>query len=290
MNINLFMIDEEPTGRIKCRIETKSGVVYKIPRRLFDSCKDSGGDIVKHLKQTGIYFLIGENSDGKQTIYIGQADARKTGDALNIRLSEHIKNEKEKYWNDWNEIIVFTTTDNSLHSTQISYLENKFRNLAIEANRYLVQNGNEPNKGNISEEDESNMQSYIKDICMIVGILGYKMFEPLVKHFRAETTKNVEEMLFNFQGKFKARGVFTNEGFVLLKGSEINSRINKSAHESTINAREQKKDKISNENTTTEDILFTSPSAAAGFVGGSSLSGNALWKTKDGKSPKDFNL
>lgn len=287
MNINLFMIDQEPTGRIKCKIETKSGIVYKIPRKLFDSCKNDGGDIVKHLKQTGVYFLIGENGDGKQTIYVGQADTRKSGDALNERLSEHIKNEKERYWNDWNEIIVFTTTDNSLHSTQISYLENRFRNLAVEANRYLVLNGNEPNKGNIPEEDESNMQSYVKDVCMIVGILGYKVFEPLVDK---NEINNHDEYEFIYQGKYNAKAIYTNEGFVLLKGSEINPRINKSAHDFTIKAREQNKNKINNESITTEDILFSSPSASAGFVGGCSLSGNAMWKTKDGKCPKDFNL
>ncbi|MCD7729811.1 MAG: DUF4357 domain-containing protein [Clostridia bacterium] len=35
---------------------------------------------------------------------------------------------------------------------------------------------------------------------------------------------------------------------------------------------------------------FTSPSAAANFVGGSSLSGNVCWITEDGKKPKDFGM
>ena len=43
-------------------------------------------------------------------------------------------------------------------------------------------------------------------------------------------------------------------------------------------------------NKTTEKILFSSPSAAATFVGGSSASGNEFWKTASGKSPKDLNL
>ncbi len=283
MNINLFMIDETPTGRIKCKIETKSGIVYKIPRRLFDACKSGGGDIVKHLKQTGVYFLLGENVEGKSTIYVGQADVRKSGDALNVRLAEHIKNEKEKYWNDWNEIIVFTTTDNSLHSTQISYLENQFRNLAIKAKRFVVQNSIEPFSGNISEEDESNMKSYIKDVCMIVGILGYKVFEPLVDREEIKINKNE----FIYQGKFKAKALITNEGFVLLKDSEINPTINPSAGYATANAREKNKNIINN-NKLTEDILFSSPSAAAMFVSGSSANGNLYWKNKDGKSPKEL--
>ena len=36
----------------------------------------------------------------------------------------------------------------------------------------------------------------------------------------------------------------------------------------------------------TADLLFSSPSSAAGFVGGASLSGNALWKDVEGKTLK----
>lgn len=37
--ITLYMIDGEPTGRIKSYISAKNGIVYKIPRKMFDSCK-----------------------------------------------------------------------------------------------------------------------------------------------------------------------------------------------------------------------------------------------------------
>lgn len=38
--------------------------------------------------------------------------------------------------------------------------------------------------------------------------------------------------------------------------------------------------------TLTETILLSSPSAAAGFIGGCSLSGNILWKDEKGTSLK----
>ena len=290
--ISMFMIDGEPSSRIKCTMKNRLSVIYKIPRLMLENCKEGNGDIVKHLKQTGIYFLIGENAEtGNKTIYVGQAGIRKNGKGLYCRLNEHIKNEKENYWSDWNEIIAFTTQNDSFGPTEISYLENKFTKLAKDACRYDVQNGNEPNQGNITEEKESELQDFIDDACVMISILGYKVFEPLLKQTITKNSKNIENMpLFSFQGKYKAYGVFTNEGFVLLKGSEINPVINKSAHGFTIKAREQNKNKINNESITTEDILFSSPSASAGFVGGSSLSGNAMWKTKDGKCPKDFNL
>jgi len=38
-----------------------------------------------------------------------------------------------------------------------------------------------------------------------------------------------------------------------------------------------------------DDVLLSSPSAAAAFVGGSSLNGNELWKTENGISLKNIN-
>ncbi len=64
--INFYLIDGEPTKRIKCTLQNWSGIVYKIPRAMLDDCKDGTSDIVRHLKQTGIYFLIAVSSQYKQ--------------------------------------------------------------------------------------------------------------------------------------------------------------------------------------------------------------------------------
>lgn len=40
--------------------------------------------------------------------------------------------------------------------------------------------------------------------------------------------------------------------------------------------------------TTTEDLLFSSSSAAAEFILGYSVSGPKIWKNKDGKSLKEI--
>ena len=286
--ISIFMIDGEPSSRIKCTMKNRLSVIYKIPRIMFESCKDGTGDIVKHLKQTGIYFLVGENIDtGNKTIYVGQAGIRKNGKGLYCRLNEHIKNEKENYWSDWNEIIAFTTQNDSFGPTEISYLENKFTNLAKDAGRYDVLNGNEPNQGNITEEKESELQDFIDDACVMISILGYKIFESLVNVENINNDNNRYE--FIYQGKYDARAIYTNEGFVLLKNSEISPILNKSARDTIKKYREKFKDNIIN-NKTTEDILFTSPSAAATFISGSSSSGNVFWKTSSGKSPKDIEL
>ena len=287
--INVFLMDGDPTCKIKCTLQNWTGIAYKIPRTMLEDCKEGEKDIVKHLKQTGIYFLLGEDSNtGNKAIYVGQAVSRKNGEGLLCRLLEHKRNMKEKYWNDWNEVIVFTTQNDSFGPTEISYLENKFTNLARSAGRYEVKNGNEPNPGNITEEKESELLEYVDYARIIIGMLGHKVFEQLVKS--NPFTNKVDSPIFYFKGKIKATGIFTNEGFVVLKGSSISPKLNPSAHKFTIKAREMNKNKIDENYILLEDVLFTSSSAAAGFVGGSSLSGNAMWATSDGKSPKDVEL
>lgn len=287
--INVFLMDGDPTLRIKCTLQNWTGIAYKIPRVMLDDCKDGNSDIVKHLKQTGIYFLLGEDlNSGNKAIYIGQAVARKNGDGLLCRLLEHKRNQKEKYWSDWNEVIVFTTQNNSFGPTEISYLENKFTNMAKQSGRYDVKNGNDPNPGNFTEEKESELLEYIDYARIIMGVLGHKVFEPVVKNVNSIYPKT-DCPIFEYKGKLNAKAVFTNEGFVLLKGSEICPNISKSAHDFTLKARKLNENKVV-DFITTEDILFTSPSGAAEFVGGCSLSGNVMWITKDGKSPKDLNF
>lgn len=97
--------------------------------------------------------------------------------------------------------------------------------------------------------------------------------------------------IFNFKSfKFKVTATVTAEGFILLKGSQNSTKIQNSAKPNVIKARTQYKDKISENGILLDYIPFSSPSFAASFVGGSSLSGNECWVTSDGKSPKDLNI
>lgn len=287
--IKLYLMDGEPTQRIKCTLQNWIGIAYKIPRTMLEDCKVGNGEIVQHLKQTGIYFLIGKDAEtDHNSIYIGQAVVRKNGDGLLGRILEHKANKKERYWNDWNEVIVLTTQNDSFGPTEISYLENKFTELARNANRYDIQNGNDPNQGNVTEEIESELAEYLIYAKMIVGVLGHNVFEPILKPSILSERANRMQPTFKYKGKLNATGVMTSEGFVVIKGSQISPKVSQSAHEFTVKARLQYATKIDNEFCLVENILFSSPTAAAGFVGGCSLSGNVMWVTSDGKTPKDF--
>jgi len=269
--IKLFLMDGEPSGRIKCSLANWTGIAYRIPRTEVDKCKD-----LEILKQSGVYFLFGTDSDDNPVVYIGQAGIRKNGKGLLLRVQE-----AHPSIDYWTESVMFTTTNNSFGPTEISYLENRFCNLAIQANRYVVKNGNDPNPGNITEETESELEEFIDYAKIVMGTLGHKVFEPYVSN---DNTSNNEPLLYFEYNGSKAMGKRTSDGFVVLKGSTINPQVTKACPMRAIKDRKKYAALINEEFTLTADVLLSSPSAAASFIGGASLSGNFKWKDENGVS------
>ena len=273
--IKLFLMDGEPSGRMKCSLANWTGIAYKIPRTALDKCKDL--DI---LKQSGVYFLFGTDKSDNAVVYIGQAGARKNGKGLLLRIQE-----PHAFIDYWTEAVMFTTTNNSFGPTEISYLENRFCNMAVQSGRYVVKNGNDPNPGNITEETESELEEFIDYAKIVMGTLGHKVFEPFVPSSEEE---DAEPVLYLEYGKGRASGKRTSDGFVIFKGSAVNPSLTKSCPERTIKDRKKYANKINKNGVLISDILLSSPSSAAGFVGGASLSGNALWKDSNGKTLKEL--
>lgn len=285
-SINLFLMDGKADGRIKCTLANWTGIAYKIPRTDIDLCKDR-----EDLKQSGVYFLFGVSDEtGDNVVYIGQAGERKNGEGILYRLQEHKRNPDKDYWT---EAVVFTTANNSFGPTEISYLEHRFCKLAVEAKRYKVKNGNDPTPGHITEEKECELEEFIEYAEIIMGTLGHKVFIPLqgtttVSSDDSTTTAAVEQELHLKHSKIKATGRRTSDGFVVLKGSQVSITEAKSCPGTIRNLRQKYADKISDDGRLTEDIGFSSPSAAAGFVSFSSVNGMIVWLSADGTTLKDL--
>ena len=287
-SINLFLMDGTPNGRMKCTLANWTGVAYKIPRTELDKCKGRGD-----LSQSGVYFLFGTSDQtGENIVYIGQAGARKNGEGILYRLQEHKRNPNKDYWT---EAVVFTTSNNSFGPTEISYLENRFCALATEAKRYLVKNGNDPTSGNITEEKESELEEFIDYAKIVIGTLGHKIFEKLAElKVPCEPLDIVrDDLVLHLKRKSKKSGLLieamckqTSEGFVVLKGSRIETIDSESIPVGIKNSR--KKASIDQSGILQEDILFRSPSYAAAFVIGGHVNGLTEWKTEDGKTLKEI--
>lgn len=287
-NINLFLMDGDANGRIKCTLANWTGVAYKIPRTELDRCKER-----EDFKWSGVYFLFGTSDEtGKSIAYIGQAGVRKNGEGILNRLYEHKRNPEKDYWT---EAVVFTTSNNSFGPTEISYLENRFCNLAIEANRYVVKNGNDPSPGHITEEKESELEEFVDYAKLIMGTLGHKVFVPLILSVPDNTertvggeepelylTRTVKQINFTV----KAFGKQTSDGFVVLKGSLISPKDDNTISAKILELRKNRK--VDKNNCLLEDVPCNSPSGAAQFAIGKSSNGWIEWKTADGRTLHDL--
>ena len=290
-SINLYLMDGTAIGRIKCTLANWTGVAYKIPCTEIDKCKERDD-----LKQSGVYFLFGTSDQtGENVVYIGQAGARKNGEGILYRLQEHKRNPDKDYWT---EAVVFTTSNNSFGPTEISYLENRFTNLALTAKRYAVKNGNDPTPGNITEEKESELEEFIDYSKIVMGTLGHRVFESLaeVKHtleINSDIAIEGDGLMLHLKRKSRKSGQTieadckqTIEGFVVLKGSHIELNDSESIPPGIKESRQ--KAKVNENGILQEDAFFKSPSYAAAFVIGGHANGLTEWKTADGKTLKEI--
>mgnify|MGYP000752131136 FL=1 len=287
-NINMFLMDGEVTGIIKCTLSNWTGVIYKIPRIQLADLKSRD-----EMKQSGIYFLFGRDEDKQKDVtYIGQATNRKNGEGVLLRVQEHTRDIHADYFND---VIILTTQNNSFGPTEISYLENRFTQLAKEAGRFIVKNGNEPNSGNVTEEKQSELDEVVENTLMIVGTLGYRVFVPMTKkawqnisggnstHFYLKRkTKKSNRMI-------EAVCEQTSEGFVVLEGSQVEMIDSPTLPTSLKELRKELMEaNVIKDGILQENQLFSSPSYAATFLLGMPTNGRTDWKNQDGKTLKEL--
>lgn len=278
--ISLYLLNGSVTGIIKYTLPNWTGVIYKIPRTELDNCKSRAD-----LQQSGVYFLFGKSDEtGESVVYVGQAGLRKNGNGLLGRILEHSRNPEKDYWT---EAVAITTTNNSFGPTEISYLENQFTQLAKNANRYIVKNGNDPNPGNITEEKESELEEFIDYAKVVMGIVGHKVFIPLDEVIDDVPNTNAAKLYLKKRGS-EATGSLTSEGFVVCKGSKLTASPVPSCPDWLKNFRMQYANKITKDFVLMEDIVFNSPSAAAGFCVLGSENGRIAWKTESGKTLKEL--
>jgi len=272
--IKIFLIDGDPNGRMSCELSNWTGKAYKIPRIKIKDCVDRD-DLVN----TGVYMLLGKNEDGKDLVYIGEAES------ILKRLNQHL-NQKDF----WNEAIVFISKDENLNKAHIKYLENRMHNIALTANRYKVENHATPTQSSISESDQAEMEEFLENIKMLVNTLGHKVFDEK----RELKQKKMRQIFFIKAARgADGQGQPTSEGFVVFKGSKAAGSTVPSMTQNFINFR----DKLISENVLhhhngvlefTDDYVFSSPSTAASMILGRNANGLTEWKLKNGKSLKDY--
>lgn len=276
-SIDLYLMDGTATGRWQATLSNWNCNAYKIPRADLKKCDD-----LPELHSPGVYFLFGRDNETNQPfVYVGEGD-----DALKRILQPHTFEKDGSYWM---EVVILITLDGSLDKAKIKYLENRFHHIVVETSRYIVKNGNTPPQSPVQKKIQDMLEEFILNTQLIMPALGHKVFEPQPSENNDDSTEN---NLFIFRDKGKnivATGKVADDGFWVLKGSQINPKIAPSLPAGVKKSRQLFATQIDQENILQVDVSFGSPSYAASFVIGRNSNGLTEWKNKEGVSLKEMN-
>lgn len=270
--IQIFLPHGDPRGIRVAEITTRIVQVIEVPRSLLpEFLKMPESD------QVALYFLFGEAEDGADPkVYIGQ-----TGD-LPARLAKH---NKEKEF--WERALVLISRTNSLTQTHALFLEWCCLQAARKAGRYRDENGNSGSKPHTPAPLEADCWEIYATGHSLLATLGYPIFDPVAK---PASIASPDEFFRCTAAGTNGRGMYTEEGFVVLKGS-VGRKDNVPSIIGTPGAR--LRDRLLESGTMRaqgdtvifeRDHLFKSPSMAALALLGRTANGWLEWKTQDGRT------
>jgi hypothetical protein len=232
--------------------------------------------------QVGTYILFGENESGAPIAYIGQSGL------VGARLAQH--NAQKEFWA---RAVVFVSLTNNWTQTHATYLEWLCIKEAIIVDRYTLENGNSGAKPFTPEALESDCFEVFETTRILLTTLGYPIFEKLASRDDKEQDAGTTSIVYTCSGKGGAagQGKYTAEGFVVFRGSLARKEpVESLAAYPTFAARRTSlisSGKLREKNDVlefSEDVLFSSPSAASDMVLGRSSNGWIDWIAPDGRS------
>ena len=163
-SIRIYLADGSPTGLRHVEIANWSGQALACPRSRFSELANWDES-----KRPGIYFLLEKSTNDYNNIaYIGESE-----DVFK-RLADHDR--KKEFWN---EVIIFTSKDENLTKGHIKYLEARLVEISKNAERYQLENSNNPTKSNLPRADSAAMEEFIDNIRIVLGSLGHRILESL---------------------------------------------------------------------------------------------------------------
>lgn len=271
--IQIYLPSGDPRGLRVASLTTNIVQVIEVPRTLLSEFYS-----MPEQQRVGIYFLISDNDFGEtSSVYVGQ-----TG-AFSGRLTSHGKTK-----DFWGRAFVVTSLTNNLTQTHALYLEWLSIQGARAAGRYNVENGNGGSRPFTPLPLEADCVDIFETIRMLIATLGQPIFEPLGKS--AEAAGKNDELFYCSYAGTEATGEYTEEGFVVLKGSKCRLEMTPSKVKAGWDKRRQA---LIDDGTLAVDgdflvfqraALFKTPSGASDMVTGASTNGWTIWRTKAGKT------
>jgi predicted GIY-YIG superfamily endonuclease len=270
--IQIFLPGGDPQGIRVAEITTRIVQVIEVPRSLLSEFLK-----MPESDQVALYFLVAESDeDAEPKAYIGQ-----TSD-LRLRLSTH--NKKKEFWQ---RALILISRTNSLTQTHALFLEWHCLQQCKAAGRYVEENGNSGSRPHTPAPLEADCYEIYETGKTLLATLGFPIFDPVVKTL---TPSKSDELFYCKSSGANGRGLYTQEGFVVLKGS-FGRKENVPSITGTADEKFRQKlveSGILKEQGDTlvfeKDHLFKSPSMAAVALMGRTSNGWIDWKSQDGKT------
>lgn len=285
-SIKLFMVDGTPQGILTLEVMNWTGHILAGPRTKIAELVQR-----QEMSKTGIYFLTGPDPDGtsRTLVYIGESDN------VANRIKQHNKDNTKDFWE---RAFVITSKDQNLTKAHARYLESRFIDIAQSVGNAKLFNGTAPKNEGLPEADIADMEYFIAQVRLILPVLGLSFLREkpqVTKHTEATQSKPEFQKIdsnhptFEIAGRrsgIKARATEINGDFIVLENSQARSQwvgvaSNYQKHyDALVTEGKIKIDSKSDTGTFQEDVVFSSPSAAAATVLGRASNGRIEWKVK----------
>ena len=244
------------------------------------------------IARPGAYILMGGDDEGaEREAYIGESE--------NVlkRLTTH--SSATEFWED---AIVLVSKDANVTKSHARYVESLLLPEAGDSRHWTLPNRQTPsaNAGRLPAADRVDMARFVAEAKILVGVLGCDIFQ--AKHAKradpaaseVEVSSKRPAVSFEYRGREYAATMRLSAGrFVVEAGSKARKEAAATAPAAVKNLRESmkgSKDLVEQDSSLVfaSDYIFSSVSAAAGVVSGSSVNGRTAWKTHAGETYGDW--
>lgn len=275
--IQLFLVDGVPNGLIIASIHGWTGSVLVASQATFDRLRAR-----PEADRTGLYILFGPDPEDALSMraYIGEADCVK--DRINQSAEDRAF---------WETAVIITTSDEALTKGDIRYLEARLIELANEAGRVKLDNGQAPkaDRRRLPEAGRANMEAFLANLRVILPVVGLDLLKPRPRAISipSQPAKVDAGLKFEIRHKSKVQATAIEEDgdFVVLAGSQA---LKDAGYAGANSYGELKKELIAKGVLTTTDsadvytfaspYLFRSPSAASAVILDRNSNGRREWR------------
>lgn len=277
--VRIYLADGSPTGIRHAEVVNWTGQAIVCPRARIGELSSW-----TESQRPGVYILIGEDPALSTPLaYVGEAENVWT------RLKQHVA-----FKDFWDQTVFFTSKDENLTKAHVKYLESRVVALALEAKRIKLEIGASPTMSNLPRPDRDAMEAFLEPARILLGSLGFNFLEPVRKPKPGNDKASDNGPLSHITLYLKlekrgisAEGTVTDEGFVVVKGSIAEKNPRKSFGSTYAKRRLELIEQgvlaeFGHRLKFTQDVLFTSPSAAAAIVCAGARNGRESWKDVHG--------